>query len=334
MTLLVTGGTGLVMSNVILHWLQDDPAARVISVDLGPPNAVAERFFAPVRDRIAFVSADLRDPAALDSLVGSGITHIAHGAAITPGVGERERAHAALTVGVNVMGTVHALELARRLPGLVRLLHVSTGSVYGDDGPPDGGPLPEEGYVRAFPNNLYAITKLTGELVARRFATLFDLPVTMVRLASVYGPMDRDTPGRVIKCAANVMMHKAVAGQPWTVANGSAVGDWIHAGDVGRAICALLRAPGLRHDMYNIAYGEAVSLDALADHVAAVVPGSTWRRVDDPASADVSGNPARLTGAWGAYDTSRLRGDTDWRPRPLEAALADYAGWLRAFGSV
>jgi len=334
MTLLVTGGTGLVMSNVILHWLQDDPAARVISVDLGPPDPVAQRFFAPVIERMESISADLRDPAALEALATRDITHIAHGAAITPGVGEREKANAALTVGVNVMGTVHALELARRLPGLVRLVHVSTGSVYGDDGPADGGPLPEDGFVQPFPGNLYAISKLSGELIARRFAELFDLPLTMVRLASVYGPMDRDTPGRVIKCAANVMMHKAVAGQSWSVANGTAVGDWIHSGDVGRAICALLRAPTLHHPMYNIAYGKAISLDDLADHVAAVVPGSIWRRVEHPQEADVSGNPARLTGAWGAYDTSRLRGDTGWQPRPIEGALADYADWLRAFGSV
>lgn len=334
MALLVTGGTGLVMSNVILHWLLEDPEGRVISIDLGPPDAVAQRFFSPVADRIEFLSMDLREPGALEGLLDRGITHIAHGAAITPGVGAREKAQAALTVGVNVMGTVHVLELARRLPGLVRLLHVSTGSVYGDDGPEDGGPLPEEGYVDPFPGNLYAISKLSGELVAQRFATLFDLPLAMVRLASVYGPMDRDTPGRVVKCAANVMMHKAVAGEPWTVANGSAVGDWIHSGDVGRAIGALLRAPELHHTMYNIAYGEAVSLEALAGLVAAAVPGSAWSSIDDPARADVSGNPARLTGAWGAYDTSRLRGDTPWRPMPLETALADYAAWLRTFGSV
>lgn len=334
MTLLVTGGTGLVMSNAILHWLRDAPDARVISVDLGPPDAVAQRFFGPVIERIEFLSLDLRDPDSLEGLLDRGITHIAHGAAITPGVGAREKANAALTVGVNIMGTVHVLELARRLPGLVRLLHVSTGSVYGDHGPEDGGPLPEEGFVEPFPTNLYAISKLSGELVARRFATLFDLPLTMVRLASVYGPMDRDTPGRVIKCAANVMMHKAVAGHAWTVANGSAVGDWIHAGDVGRAIVALLRATGLNHEIYNIGYGEAVSLEDLAQRVAAVVPGSTWSMVENPDEADVSGNPARLTGAWGAYDTSRLRRDTPWRPMPLEEALADYAGWLADFGSV
>ncbi len=334
MTLLVTGGTGLVMSNVILHWLLDDPDARVISIDLGPPDPVARKFFAPVIERIDFVSTDLRDPIALDSLIDRGITRIAHGAAITPGVGPREKAHAALTVGVNVMGTVHVLELARRLPGLQRLIHVSTGSVYGDDGPGNGAPLPEEGYVEPFPGNLYAISKLTGELVARRFATLFELPLAMVRLASVYGPMDRDTPGRVVKCAANVMMHKAVARQPWTVAGGTSVGDWIHSGDVGRAICALLRAPALNHEMYNIAYGEAVSLTDLSERVAAVVPGSRWSLTDDAAGADVSGNPARLSGAWGAYDTSRLRTDTPWRPRPLEEALADYAAWLAEFGSV
>jgi len=334
MALLVTGGTGFVMSNVLLRWLQDDPAARAISIDLAPPDAMAERFFAPVRDRLELVTGDVRDPGLLAGLADRPITHLVHGAAITPGVGPREKANAALTVGVNVMGTVHALELASRLPRLERMIHVSTGSVYGDDGPGDHAPLPEDGYVKPFPDTLYAITKLSAELVARRYAALFGLPLHMVRLASVYGPMDRDTPGRVIKCAANVIVNKAVASTPWTVHAPAAVGDWIQSGDVGRAICALLRAPRLNHEMYNIGYGEAVSLGALSDIVCGIIPGAAWSEAKDAKAADVAGDARRLTGAWGAYDTSRLRGDTGWRPQPLDMALAGYVDWLRHQESV
>lgn len=333
MTLLVTGGTGFVMSNVLLNWLTDDPAARAISVDIAEPDAVARRFFAPVADRLEVITGDVRDPDLLAGLAGRDITWLVNGAAITPGVGPVEKAKAALTVGVNVMGAVHALELARALPGLKRMIHVSTGSVYGDDGPAGGAPLPEDGYVRPFPGTLYAITKLSAELVCRRFGQLFELPLHMVRLASVYGPMDRDTPGRLIKCAPNVMVHKAVAGQPWTVRGAAGVGDWIHAGDVGRAICALLKAPTLRHEMYNIAYGAPASLAELSELVCKAVPGASWREAGEGETADLSGDPVRVSGAWGAYDTSRLTSDTGWRAMPLDAAITDYADWVRRFES-
>jgi len=332
MTLLVTGGTGFVMSHVLLNWLRDDPGARANSVDLAPPDAMAQRFFEPGADRLEVVTGDIRDPAVLAGLAGRPIRYMVHGAAITPGVGARERARAALTVGVNVMGTVHALELARALPDLRRLIHVSTGSVYGDEGPADGAPLPEEGYVEPFPTSLYAVSKLSAELVARRFATLFELPLRMVRLSSVYGPMDRDTPGRVIKCVPNVMLHRALAGRPWTVSGATAPGDYIHGGDVGCAIVTLLRVPRLRHDVYDVAHGEAMSLAALSDTVCRIVPGAAWSTVES--GADVAGNPKRITGAWGAYDTERLREDTGWAPMPLEAALADYAEWIRRHGLV
>ena len=59
MTLLVTGGTGFVMSVVAREWLDRDPAARAIILDRAGLDAMAERFFAPVRDRLTVVTADM-----------------------------------------------------------------------------------------------------------------------------------------------------------------------------------------------------------------------------------------------------------------------------------
>jgi nucleoside-diphosphate-sugar epimerase len=235
-----------------------------------------------------------------------------------------------MVAGVNVMGTVHALELARTLPNLTRLIHVSTGSVYGDEGPADASPLPEEGYVRPFPTTLYPITKLAGELIAARYKALFGLPLVVVRLASVYGPMDRWTPGRDYACDPNVLVHKAIAGEPVGIAGAEGVGDWIHAGDVATALTGLLEAQDLAHEVYNIASGEAVTLARLADLVAEAVPGFNWHEAS-AGKADIKGNPARQQGAWGAYDISRIRADTGWQPRPLGEALADYVAWVRDY---
>ncbi len=225
------------------------------------------------------------------------------------------------------MGTVNALEWARTRSGLTRFLHVSTGSVYGDEGP--DGPLPEDGWESRSPRGLYAITKRAGELIARRYATLFSLPVLTVRLASVYGPMDRATPARRVVCLPNRLVHLALAGEEARVNSLDAVGDYIHAGDVAAAMATLLRAGRLDHDLFNVAYGEPVTVAGVLGHVATAVPGFRWR-VTSRDDANVVEDASRWRGAWGAYDNSRLRA-LGWSPRPLGAAIADYAGWVRAY---
>jgi nucleoside-diphosphate-sugar epimerase len=326
--LLVTGGNGFVMSNLVRHWLASDGAARVVLADAWPPDDLVTRFLAPYRDRIVAVAGDVTDPSWWSTCAAlSNVTLIAHGAAITPGVGEREKELSRLTSAVNVMGTVNALEWARGRPGLVRFLHVSTGSVYGDDGP--DVPLPEDGWESRSPRTLYAITKRAGELLARRYAQIFGLPVVTVRLASVYGPMDRATPARRIVCLPNRLIHLALAGEEARASTLDAVGDYIHVGDVATAMATLLRGATPTHDLFNIAHGQPTTTGDLLAMVAAAVPGFRWRQVG-AAEANVTGDPTRLRGAWGAYDNSRLRAH-GWAPRPLPQAIADYAAWIKEF---
>jgi nucleoside-diphosphate-sugar epimerase len=326
--LLVTGGNGFVMSNLARHWLATDASAHVVVADPWTPDQMWERFMAPVRGRVTVVPGDVTDPTWWSSSSAlNEVTLIAHGAALTPGIGEREKELARATSAVNIMGTVNALEWARARPGLTRFLHVSTGSVYGDDGP--DGPLPEEGWEERSPRSLYAITKRAGELIVRRYAALFGLPVVTVRLASVYGPMDRATPARRIVCLPNRLVHLALAGEEARVNTRDAVGDYIHAGDVGAAMAMLLRADRLAHDVFNVSLGLPATVAEILGHVQAAVPGFRWR-VTAKEDANVVENPSRTRGAWGAYDNARLRA-IGWSPRPLAEAIADYVAWVRTY---
>src|SRR4051794_2033737 len=85
MTLLVTGGTGFVMSVVAREWLTRDPAAKAVILDRSGLDSMAEKFFAPVRDRLTVLTADILQPSAWRAaLDGNGITAIVHGATVTP----------------------------------------------------------------------------------------------------------------------------------------------------------------------------------------------------------------------------------------------------------
>ena len=326
MPLLITGGAGFVLSNLARHWLETDPAATVVLLDAAPLDTPAERFFAPVRARLQFLQGDVLDPAAWAALP-PGITQVAHGATITP-TAERERATPRQIVEVNTLGTVNALEWARGQAALKRFIYVSSGSVYSEDLPLDPAPpVREDDPVT--PDGLYGASKYASELITRRYGEVFGLDTASVRLSSVYGPMDRDTPARAKHSLPYQLAHRAAAGQPIRLNALEGGGDWIHAQDVARALTALLRAERLRHAVYNVAYGEFVTAGQLVAIMREAVPGLD-SAVAPEAAANLVLDPQRRRGRWNAYDVSRLAEEFGWRPRPLRDALLHYLAWLKA----
>ncbi|MBZ7924946.1 NAD(P)-dependent oxidoreductase [Ensifer adhaerens] len=334
MSLLVTGGHGFVMSNLVRAWLQKHPSESVTLLDTLPPDEMAERFFRGVKDRIRWIVADLRDRGTwFNEALSLGIDRIVHGAAVTPhawfdGTGARhdpERENPERVLDVNLGGTLAVLAFARELPACRRFLLVSTGSVYGDDGP--DGPLPEEGYVA--PTTLYGVSKLAAEMVARRYGELYDLPVVTARLSSVFGPMDRMLPSRHVACAPNRMTALALAGNDLRLNSTDGVGDWVAVQDVAVALALLVEAERPLNAVYNIASGVAVSLGTLVETVERLVPGLRWSV--DPSHPNVVAEPSKLRGQWGAYDISRLGTEFGWTPLPLEQRLQDYIEWQKEF---
>jgi nucleoside-diphosphate-sugar epimerase len=166
-------------------------------------------------------------------------------------------------------------------------------------------------------------------MVVRRYGELFGLPVVSVRLASVYGPMDRITGARHVRCMPWLVTHLALAGEELRANAYDVVGDWIHAGDVAEAVARLLRAPALRHAVYNVAYGRAETIGNLIAIAAEKLPLKA-RQAPKP-EANLVGDPDRRRGQWGAYDISRLREEFGWEPAPLRQRVHEYIDWIRAF---
>ena len=330
------------MSVLARHWLEAEPHSRLVILDASPPDSAAQRYFAPVADRISIVTADITQPDGWRAVLGlHRITHVVHGATITPisrgtvreAQKEPEADNPGRIVDVNLMGTVALLEWARTVPKLRRFICVSSGSVYKHHGPDrPGEPLPEDGYV--MPRTLYGISKLASELVTERYGDLFGFSTTSVRLASVYGTMDRPTASRTFRHGPNRIAHMAVSGVKRVRVNTlDAVGDYVHVEDVAKAVLALLRLDRVRYSAYNIAMGYTVRLGDLVNWAAEKYPGF-HAEIAAPEEADIVQDPMRTDGMWGAYDISRISAETGWRPRPVREALHAYLDWIAVEGDL
>ena len=330
MRVVVTGGAGFVMSNVVRTLLAENPEARVVVVDLGPCDEVAAAFFAPFRDRIDWVSGDIRDASVLDRAFSHGdITHVVHGATLTHW-DPWEREEPDRFVDVNVMGSVRVLDRARRCAGLRRFVYVSSGAVYGE--PISGTPLapqPESGPFN--PPELYAVSKFAAELVAHRYGELFGLDVVRVRFSGVFGPMERPTGGRVLMSAPYRMVRAWLERRPLRVSEATpeAGGDFLSAEDIGGALAALLRAPRCGHDTYNIAAGRFQSMAEVFETFRSVAPGFGYEVTED-ARAEVAMDPRNRLARWNAYAIDRVRNDFAWSPRSLAEQMAGYVRWVEA----
>ncbi len=86
----------------------------------------------------------------------------------------------------NLVGTFNVMECAREL-GVDHLLMASTSSVYGAN---TAMPFREDQKVDT-PLTFYAATKKANEAMAHSYAHLWDLPTTMFRFFTVYGPWGR-----------------------------------------------------------------------------------------------------------------------------------------------
>ena len=86
----------------------------------------------------------------------------------------------------NLIGAFHILEIARKYKP-THLLMASTSSVYGSN---KDYPLHENQKCDT-PISFYAATKISNEAMAHSYSHLYEIPITMFRFFTVYGPWGR-----------------------------------------------------------------------------------------------------------------------------------------------
>jgi UDP-glucuronate 4-epimerase len=319
MAAFVTGAAGFIGLAVTEALLTR--GERVIGFDLFPVSEHAERTFAGLPGKFEQVMGDICDAEGLKvALRQSDANCVLNLAAVTAGT-SREIADPVGVVRVNIAGTAAVVEAAAAC-GIRRVLHLSSGSVYGASGR-EVSLLREDTPLR--PEQLYGITKQASEAVALRLADLHRLDLSIGRLGTCFGRWEYATTARDTPSAPYQVVQAARSGMP-AILPRPHLRNWLYARDAAVAVIELLYARTRRHRVYNLAADFMWSIADFCARLQQVCSGFEWRFAQPGEQANID--------YYASYDRSamaieRLRGDTAFLPRyNLAEALEDYLQWL------
>lgn len=230
----------------------------------------------------------------------------------------------------NINGTFELLEAARAFPPEHMLL-ASTSSAYGAN-----EDMPYRETVKAdHQMSFYAATKKSTENMAHSYAHLFDLPITMFRFFTVYGPWGRPdmAPFKFTRAILN--------GDPIDVYNnGDMKRDFTYVGDLVEAIYRLLTIVPSRNDskniqemdslsrvapwrVVNIGNSEPIQLLDFIDTIERVIGRKATKNLMDMQAGDV---PA----TWA--DISLLKSLTGYEPKTrLDYGVKSFVDWYEKY---
>lgn len=195
-TILITGVSGFIGSNLAMKLLREEKSITVVGIDnmndyydvkikeerLGKLNTYGN---------FIFIKGDIADKHTVDDLYAKYNPNIVINLAAQAGV-RYSITNPQAYIQSNLIGFYNILEACRHSydndnVGVEHLVYASSSSVYGSN---KKVPYSTEDKVDN-PVSLYAATKKSNELMAHAYSKLYNLPSTGLRFFTVYGPAGR-----------------------------------------------------------------------------------------------------------------------------------------------
>jgi nucleoside-diphosphate-sugar epimerase len=240
---LVTGATGFTGGHLARSLAARGHAVTALVRD--------ERRAAPLQEAgVALAPGDLRDRAAIERS-SSGAEVVYHIAAIYRQAGLRDDEYRA----VNALAVETVIEAARAA-GVRRVVHCSTVGVHGDVEHPPAG---EDAPLR--PGDVYQVTKLEGERLAREAGARTGVEVVIARPTGIYGPGDR----RLLKLFRGVARRRFVV-----LGSGDIFYHLTYIDDLVEGFRLCGEVPAAAGRTYILAGGEVTTLNELIARIAEV----------------------------------------------------------------
>jgi nucleoside-diphosphate-sugar epimerase len=306
MKVLVTGGAGFIGSHLALELL-----GRGVTVRILDNFATGRRSNLQALDGAEVIEGDIQSYERANKAVG-GCEVVFHQAAL-PSV-PRSIQDPLTTNATNVIGTLNVL-LAARDHGVRRVVLASSSSVYGAN-----PSLPKREDEPTLPISPYATGKLASENYARSFHSVYGLETVALRYFNVFGPR-QDPTSQYAAVVPRFAAALLTGGQPVIFGDGEQSRDFTHVSNVVRANILAMDAFAAPGRAYNVACGEQVSINRLADEIGALVGRDVSPVYVAPRAGEVTHSLA---------DVARAREDLGYEPSVrLREGLQDTISHLR-----
>ncbi|SDI94153.1 Nucleoside-diphosphate-sugar epimerase [Frankineae bacterium MT45] len=300
---LVTGAAGFVGANVARRLLSDGHDVHVL---VGPSSDNWR--LDDIMDDITVWNASLQDRDAVVDLISRSrperVFHLAaHGAYSSQRSVER-------MVETNIVGTVNLVEACLR-HDVATIVNTGSSSEYGYK---DHAPSERE-WVD--PNSHYAVTKAAATMYCRYTSIASEIPITTLRLYSVYGPWEEPT--RLMPRLAALGLE----GKLPPLVSPSIARDYVHVDDVVQA--CLLASDADRTvlgGVYNVGTGVQTSLADLVE-----IARKTLNITSEPIWGSMADRDWD-TDVW-VCDSTSITADLGWSPEwNLTDGFAKFSAWL------
>jgi nucleoside-diphosphate-sugar epimerase len=162
---------------------------------------------------------------------------------------------------------------------------------------------------------IYGALKVAGERIVIAYQQVFDLPYTIVRPSALYGPRC------ISRRVGQIFIEGALAGKPILIeGDGSDRLDFTYIDDLIQGLVLVLEQPGSRGQVFNLTYGEARSIAALASLVVQQFPDTEIAEIERD----------RLMPERGTLSITKARELLGYAPEhPLEIGIDKYIAWYR-----
>lgn len=233
----------------------------------------------------------------------------------------------------NINGFYNILELSK-LKKIKHFIYASSSSVYGAN---KNYPFSETSNC-SHPIQLYAATKLSNEVMAHSYSSLYNLPTSGIRFFTVYGPWGR--PDMALFLFVKAMLNN----KPINVFNhGKMIRDFTYVDDIVNGICRTIDQPAesnkdwnamdpdpssstAPYRLYNIGNNKPVPLMSYIKAIENALGKKASINFMPMQDGDVPSTCADIT---------KLKNDLNYEPKvSVDLGVRNFVSWYREFYKV
>lgn len=299
-TVLITGAAGFIGSHLTKYLLQT--GYDVTGIDISTPaDARGQNFY----------TLDLQTSQAgeiIGKLRPDFCIHCAGPASVANSLAFPEN-----DFRLAVLPTFNILNAVKEQYQACRFIYLSSAAVYGN---PSRLPVSEDAPLQ--PISPYGFHKLHAENLCREFFQLYQLPISIVRIFSAYGP------GLQKQLLWDLCRKAQQGGVVELHGTGLETRDFVHIYDVAQAVRLIMEGQQDGFQTYNVANGKQTKISDLASELLAHFPDVTGLSFNGQSRA---GDPLY----WVA-DISRINSLGYKQQTDLKEGVSTYVKWFRQCG--